>query len=189
MAVTITIGGKTGVESAQPFSIRDPQPGLAAPDRPVWILADTYPRIAGVPGRAGRRPRTTRPSTSARSRRGRAGRGLEVGAVKAGAYKLRYRIDAGLSGQQEAVNADGGGPSVGSFAIRIASKPELTRINSRGGGRPVGSGAGGGGSGAATGGGGNGGSANGGSPNATSGAASGGSGAYPLAVPPSGSGN
>jgi hypothetical protein len=184
MAVTITIGGKKGVESTQPFSIRDPQPGLANPDRPVWILAENYPRIAGVPGPGGAQTSNNKTFDFGALKPGQARVGVwKLGAVKAGAYKLRYRINAGLSGSQEAVNADGGGPPVGSFAARIALKPQLTRINSKGEIVPVnpaaqGNGGGGGGGGT-------------GNPNATSGTANGGSGSYPPSgsLPPSGSGS
>ncbi len=188
MAVTVTIGGKQGVESTQPFSIRDPQPGLSSPDRPVWILADSYPRIAGVPGRGGSQTSNDKTFDFGELTPGEARVGVwKLGAVKAGAYKLRYRIDAGLSGQQTAVNADGGGAPIGSFAVRIASKPELTRINSKGEIVPVGGAQASGG--AQAGGGGTGGTAP--NPNATSGVAGGGSGSYPPSggsTPGSGSG-
>ena len=137
MAVTITIGGKKGVESTQPFSIRDPQPGLASPDRPVWILADTYPRIARVPGPGGSQTSNNKTFDFGRLAPGDARVAVwKLGAVKAGAYKLRYRIDAGLSGQQEAVNADGGGPPVGSFAVRIASQAAADQDQLQGADRP-----------------------------------------------------
>ena len=180
MAVTITIGGKKGVESTQPFSIRDPQPGLANPDRPVWILADTYPRIAGVPGPGGAQTSNKKTFDFGALKAGQARVAVwKLGAVKAGAYKLRYRIDAGLNGSQRAVNADGGGTPIGSFAARIALKPQLTRINSKGEIVPVPP--------AAQGVGGTGGG--GGNPNATSGSANAGSGSYPPSgsLPPSGS--
>ena len=47
LAVTISIAGKEGQDSALPFGVRDPQTGLAQPDRPVWVLAAGYPRLAG----------------------------------------------------------------------------------------------------------------------------------------------
>ena len=119
MSVTITIGGKEGVESAQPFSIRDPQPGLSIPDRPVWILADTYPRIAGKPGPGGAQTSNDKTFDFGELKPGDARVAVwKLGAVKAGAYKLRYRVDAGLSGAQKAVNADGGGAPTGASRCR-----------------------------------------------------------------------
>ena len=43
LAVTISIAGKEGETSSLPFGIHDPQPELAQPDRPVWVLAEDYP--------------------------------------------------------------------------------------------------------------------------------------------------
>ncbi len=187
MAVTITIAGREGIESAAPFSIRDPQPGLSIPDRPVWILADTYPRIAGVPGPGGAETSNDKTFNFGKLEPGDARIAVwKLGAVKAGDYKLRYRIEAGLSGEQKAVNANGGGIPIGTFAARIIAKPQLTRINSKGEIVPVpaaATAAGSTGSGGTT--------ATATNPNATSGPADSGSGSYPPSgsLPPSGSGN
>ena len=48
VAVTVSIAGKEGQTSSLPFGIHDPQPELAQPDRPVWVLAEGSPRIAGT---------------------------------------------------------------------------------------------------------------------------------------------
>src|SRR4051794_23699683 len=37
VAITVSVAGKEGQTSALPFGIRDPQPDLAQPDRPVWV--------------------------------------------------------------------------------------------------------------------------------------------------------
>ena len=66
LTVTVSIAGKEGQASSLPFGIRDPQTGLAQPDRPVWVLAAGYPRLAGSSSRAAPRPRTARPSPSGR---------------------------------------------------------------------------------------------------------------------------
>jgi len=47
LAISVSIYGTAGQSSSLPFGIRDPSPGLAQPDRPVWVLAQTYPRLAG----------------------------------------------------------------------------------------------------------------------------------------------
>ncbi|HEY8501404.1 MAG TPA: hypothetical protein VIL21_01855, partial [Solirubrobacterales bacterium] len=47
LTVTFTIAGEQGVNSFLPFGVRDPQPELAQPERPVWVLAATYPRRQG----------------------------------------------------------------------------------------------------------------------------------------------
>jgi len=52
LAVTIFTDDGTGAVSSGAggqgsFSVRSDQPGLANPSRPVWILENKYPRIAG----------------------------------------------------------------------------------------------------------------------------------------------
>ena len=47
VAVTISIAGKAGENSSLPFGVHDAQPELAQPDRPVWVLAEGSPQIAG----------------------------------------------------------------------------------------------------------------------------------------------
>ena len=47
LTVTVNIEGKDGEDARIPFAVHDPQPGLANADRPVWVLAATYPRLAG----------------------------------------------------------------------------------------------------------------------------------------------
>ena len=49
LTVTITIAGKEGQTSSLPFWIHDPQPGLAQPDRPVWVLAEALPEDRRLP--------------------------------------------------------------------------------------------------------------------------------------------
>lgn len=121
VAVTVSIAGREGQASTLPFGIRDPQPGLAQPDRPVWVLALRYPKFAGSsePGGAG----TSDPKTFAFG-------GLKPGAtanavwklsaVRTGRYVLRFVVDAGLGGQAKAVTPGGAEP-VGSLDVRIVS--------------------------------------------------------------------
>ncbi|MFN8161616.1 MAG: hypothetical protein U0R52_11310 [Solirubrobacterales bacterium] len=132
LAISITIGGEEGIASAQPFSVRDPQPGLSLPDRPVWILADTYPRIAGVPGPGGAETANQKTFNFGKLPPGDARVAVwKLGAVRPGRYLLRYRVNAGLSGQATAVTA-AGRPPIGDFDVRIARVPQLTRINAEG---------------------------------------------------------
>ena len=91
-----------------PSAIRDPQPDLAQPDRPVWVLAAGYPKLAGSsePGGAETSNRKTfdfgplKPGATAEAV-------WKLSAVKAGSYTLLYGIDAGLSGEAKA-ETDGG---------------------------------------------------------------------------------
>jgi hypothetical protein len=121
LTVTVSVVGKEGQASTLPFAIHDPQPGLAQPDRPVWVLADHYPKFAGSsePGGAG----TSNPKTFAFGRL-KAGATADVvwklSAVRTGRYSLAYTIDAGLSGAAVAETAGGVQPG-GSFTARISS--------------------------------------------------------------------
>ena len=54
LAVTISLAGPEGRNSLEPFSIRVPDPNLAVPDRPVWILEIRLPAARGR-RRGGRR--------------------------------------------------------------------------------------------------------------------------------------
>jgi hypothetical protein len=119
LTVSISIKGKEGQGSTLPFGIRDPQPELAQPDRPVWVLAEHYPKFVGdsTPGGAG----TSNPKTFDFGAL-KAGKSADVvwklSAVKAGNYTLLYSIEAGLSGKAKAETGGGLTPG-GSFAVDI----------------------------------------------------------------------
>jgi hypothetical protein len=50
MSVTVNLPEEG---STLAFAYRDPQPGLASPQRPVWVLEEGYPKLAGTVGRGG----------------------------------------------------------------------------------------------------------------------------------------
>lgn len=121
LAVTVSIAGREGQASTLPFAIRDPQPELAQPDRPVWVLALGYPRFAGSsePGGAG----TSNPKTfdfGELAAGATANVVWKLSAVRTGRYAIRFVVDAGLGGQAKAITAGGGEPN-GSLAARIVS--------------------------------------------------------------------
>lgn len=121
LAVSVSIKGKEGQGSTLPFGIRDPQPDLAQPDRPVWVLAAGYPKQKGStePGGA----ETSNPKTFDFGPL-KAGASADliwkVSAVRAGPYTLLYSIDAGLSGAAKAETGGGVTPG-GSFAVNITA--------------------------------------------------------------------
>lgn len=132
LAVTISVGGKEGSSSSLPFGVRDPQPGLAQPDRPVWVLAETYPRLAGssAPGGATTSNRKTfdfgplKPGATTEAV-------WKLSAVKAGKFVLLYRIDAGLSGSARAETVGGVAPG-GSFVAEITAALPETEVTDSG---------------------------------------------------------
>src|SRR5918994_86221 len=128
LAVTIFIedGGQGS------FDIRLDQPGLANPNRPVWVLEDKYPRLAGES-----RPPGSSPGVVAQTNTFAFGP-LEPGEereivwrvtpVRGGTYTVNYEIAAGLQGNAKAVTAGGGGPR-GKFVVTISTKPPKARVN------------------------------------------------------------
>jgi len=132
LAITIGIAGEEGTSSSLPFGVRDPQVGLAQPDRPVWVLAATYPRFAGSsePGGAS----TSNPKTFDFGPL-EAGETTEavwkLSAVRAGKYTLLYRVDAGLSGSAKA-KTDGNVAPGGTFVTEITQELPETEVTDDG---------------------------------------------------------
>jgi hypothetical protein len=132
LAITISIAGEEGEASLQPFSVRDPQPGLAIPDRPVWILESDYPQLAGTSESAGAQTANEKTFDFGSMKPGQTTEAVwKVTPVRPGSYTLTYRVDAGLHGKAVAVTDDGS-PPVGSFAVTITDVPPQTRVNDAG---------------------------------------------------------
>jgi hypothetical protein len=132
LSVTIAVAGKEGGDSSLPFGVRDPQPGLAQPDRPVWVLAATYPRLAdsSEPGGAS----TSNPKTFAFGplKPGETTEAVwKLSAVKAGSFDLVYRVNAGLGEQTKATTKGGVAPG-GSFATEISAELPETEVTDSG---------------------------------------------------------
>ena len=141
VAVTVSIAGKEGQTSSLPFGIHDPQPGLAQPDRPVWVLAEGSPQIAGThnPTVAGHVKNPGGTSTSSPKtfdlgslKPGATVEGIwKLSAVKSGRYALLYGVEAGLSGKSKAETAGGVKPG-GTFVVRISQRPPNTTVTDSG---------------------------------------------------------
>jgi hypothetical protein len=132
LAVTASIAGRAGRTSALPFGIHDPQPGLSQPDRPVWVMGENYPRLAGATQRAGALTASPKTFDFGPLKPGATTEAVwKLTASKAGDYVLLYKVDAGLSGTARAVTAAGTRPG-GSFAVRISSVPPNTIVNGKG---------------------------------------------------------
>jgi hypothetical protein len=132
LAITVSIAGKRGEAALQPFSVRDPQPGLAIPDRPVWILENEYPQLAGTSEYAGAQTANEKTFDFGPMKSGETTEVVwKVTPVRPGTYTLTYRVDAGLHGKAVAVTDDGS-PPAGSFAVTISDVPPQTRVNDAG---------------------------------------------------------
>lgn len=130
MTITFTVGGEEGRDSRLPFGFRDPQPGLAQPDRPVWVLSADYPKLAGS-----NEPGGAETSNWKTFEFGPLGPGettatvWKLNAVKTGDFDLLYRIGAGPKGSAE---ARGGEVAGGSFAVNVTEVPPETVVTDSG---------------------------------------------------------
>jgi hypothetical protein len=132
LTVTFTIAGRRGVDSSLPFGVSEPQPELAQPDRPVWVLAQTYPRLHGSSEPGGSSTSNRKTFDFGPVKHGETVKAIwKLSAVKAGKYTLLYNIDAGLSGGSKAKTGNGVTPG-GSFATEITQALPETEVTDNG---------------------------------------------------------
>jgi hypothetical protein len=102
------------------FTRRDTQPGLADPNRPVWIVdrgpvgGDTA--YVGTWALGSLAPGRTRVFE------------WRVTPIRPGKYDVSYEIAAGLDGKAKARTKDGGRP-VGNFKVSVSGKPADARVD------------------------------------------------------------
>lgn len=131
LTVTISIAGREGQASSLPFGISDPQTGLAQPDRPVWVLAHGYPRLPGSPDPGGATTSNAKTFSFGPLKPGATTEAVwKLSAVKAGKFRVLYKIDAGLSGNAKAKT--NGVAAGGSFATEISAVPPDTEVTDSG---------------------------------------------------------
>jgi hypothetical protein len=132
LAVSFTIAGKEGVESSLPFAIHDPGADLAQAERPVWVLAERYPRLVGSSESAGATSSSHKTFDFGALKPGETTTGVwKLSAVRAGRYTLLYSVDAGLGGTARAKTKNGVAPG-GSFKTEIASALPETEVTESG---------------------------------------------------------
>jgi hypothetical protein len=126
LTVTISVGGKQGQSSALPFGYRDPSPGIAQPDRPVWALSAGYPKVNGSSERAGAESASPKTFVFGPLKADKTVEAVwKLSAVRTGRYELLYGIGAGLGGEGKAETRPGTAAG-GSFVARITAKtPEV----------------------------------------------------------------
>ncbi len=139
LAVTIYTGD---IKAADPFSTRSEQPGLADPNRPVWILENGYPKVLDVSEDEGDLDDAPTAGASAAQTDTFAFGPLAAGdtkrifwqvtPVESGTYTVHYELAAGLNGNARAVTDDGGQVK-GEFVVTITNKPPQARVNDAGG--------------------------------------------------------
>jgi hypothetical protein len=132
LSVTFTIAGKRGVTSSLPFTVNDPQPELAQPDRPIWVLAETYPRLQGSSEPGGTSTSNRKTFDFGEVEPGETVRAVwKLSAVRAGKFTLLYTIDAGPSGAAKAKTSGGVIPG-GSFVTEITERLPETEVTDSG---------------------------------------------------------
>jgi hypothetical protein len=131
LTVSFTIAGKQGAESSLPFGVRDPGE-LAQPERPVWVLAQSYPRLHGSSDPGGASTSSRKTFAFGELKPGETTQAVwKLSAVRAGKYTVLYRIDAGLGGKARAKTTGGVAPG-GSFKAEISEELPETEVNGSG---------------------------------------------------------
>jgi len=121
-----------GMGSTLAFAYGDKQQGLAMNQRPVWVVEEGWPKLAGTIGRGGATTADKRTFNFGKLKPGAAATMVwKLVAVRPGSYRLRYQISAGLGPDTEAVDADGNVPS-GMLPVRISDLARLTEVNDKG---------------------------------------------------------
>lgn len=132
LSVTISVAGEEGETSSLPFAIHDPQPDLAQPDRPVWVLEEDFPRFVGSSKNAGTSSPNDKSFDFGALKAGDTAAGVwKLSAVRDGRFTVRYEVDADLSGAAKAESADGVKPG-GTFAVRITDVTPDLRVTDSG---------------------------------------------------------
>jgi len=130
--VSFTIAGEEGESSPLPFAVNDPQPELAQPERPVWVLAATYPRLHGSSDPGGASTTSRKTFAFGPLKPGQTTKAVwKLSAVRAGQYDLLYSVSAGLGGKAKAVTGDDLAPG-GSFATVITDQLPATEVTDSG---------------------------------------------------------
>lgn len=132
LAVTISITGKQGESSTLPFGIQDPTPGLAQADRPVWVLAATYPRLPGSADPGGASTSNAKTFAFGPLKPDQTTKAVwKLSAVRAGKYTLRYSVAAGLGGKAKAETRGGVAPG-GTFVTEVTTELPNTEVTDSG---------------------------------------------------------
>jgi hypothetical protein len=139
LAVTIYTGDQKASGS---FSVRSDQPGLADPNRPVWVLENGFPKLATSSGESVKELDAAPSAGAAAAQTDTFAFGpLDAGDTKdivwrvtpviAGTYTVHYELAAGLNGKARAVTDDGS-PVTGEFVVTVSDKPPRASVDANG---------------------------------------------------------
>jgi hypothetical protein len=134
LVVYFSIAGKQGTAGSLPFGVHERQAELANPTRPVWVLAEHFPKLAGASADEKGGSTTADPKTFAF---GPLAAGAtrsavwKLSAVREGKYTLRYQVGAGLGTQTKAKTKGGVAPG-GTFVAEISAQTPDTEVTDSG---------------------------------------------------------
>ncbi|MGD9736298.1 MAG: hypothetical protein AB7V58_11940 [Solirubrobacterales bacterium] len=134
LVVSFTVAGKQGATASLPFGVHERQADLANPTRPVWVLAEYFPKLAGASGEEKGGATTSDPKTFAFGPlpAGQSRSAVwKLSAVRQGKYTLRYQVGAGLGTQTETKKVNGVAPG-GTFVAEITAQTPDTEVTDSG---------------------------------------------------------
>jgi hypothetical protein len=132
LVVSVTVGGEAGAGSSLPFGVRVGEPGLAQPDRPVWVLSESYPKRGGSDEPGGTEGASPKSFNFGPLKPGRAVEGVwQLTAVRSGDYEVLYKVDAGVAGGARLEN-ENGTPPRGRLAVTITDQVPDQTVNDQG---------------------------------------------------------
>jgi hypothetical protein len=132
LTVSFTIKGQQGEDSALPFGVSDPGPEIAQPDRPVWVLSATYPRLVDSSDPGGASTSNAKTFAFGPLKAGETTSAVwKLNAVRPGKYTLLYDVGAGLGGEAKAETEGGVSPG-GTFTAEISERLPETEVTDDG---------------------------------------------------------
>lgn len=132
LVVTFTLAGKLGATSSLPFGVYDQQAGLANPTRPVWVLAEHFPKLAGSTEPGGATTSDPKTFSFGPLKPGASTDAVwKLSAVREGKYTLHYTVGAGLGTETKAKTKGGVSPG-GTFVANVTAANPDTEVNDSG---------------------------------------------------------
>jgi hypothetical protein len=132
LTVSFTIKGQMGEDSSLPFGVSDPGAEIAQPDRPVWVLSATYPRLVDSSDPGGASTSNAKTFAFGPLKPGETTSAVwKLNAVRAGKYTLLYDVGAGIGGEAKA-QTEGGVTPGGSFTAEISERLPETEVTDSG---------------------------------------------------------
>lgn len=132
LVVSFSLAGKEGAAASLPFGIHERQVGLANPTRPVWVLSEHFPKLAGTSGKGGATTSDPKTFSFGPIKAGETTAAVwKLSAVRQGKYTLRYQVGGGLSGEAKTKTAGGVAPG-GTFVAEISAETPETEVTDSG---------------------------------------------------------